>query len=83
MRKNKVTVWVEALSAIMQIINQLGLRRRKKTPYAILMVEHTLDSHVIRVHSETEYNRVTFDVDALDFPVLADSRDKICQSFGK
>lgn len=83
MRKNKVTVWVEALSAITQIINQLGLRRRMKTPYAILMVEHAFGSRVIRVYSEAEYIRVTLDVGAMGFAVLAYSRDRICQSFGK
>ncbi len=83
MRKNKVTVWIEALSAIKQIINQLGLPGRMKTPYAVLMVEHDFGSRVIRVYSEAEYNRVTFDVGETGFPVLADSRDRICQSFAK
>ena len=78
MRKNKVTVWVEALSVIMQVVNPLRLRKHVKKPYAILMVEHAFGSRVIRVYSEAEYNRVTLDVGAMGFPVLADSRDGIC-----
>jgi hypothetical protein len=82
-RKNKVTVWVEALSVIMRVINPLGLRRHMKKPYAILMVEHAFGSRVIRVYSEAEYKRVTLDIGAMGYPVLAYSRDMACQPLAK
>ena len=83
MRKNKVTVWVEALSVIMQVVNPLRLRKHVKKPYAILMVEHAFGSRVIRVYSEEEYKRVTLDIGSSGSPVLAYSRDIACPSMGK